>query len=542
MYDRVQSYTQLLLLIMNRFSMKKTDTQTTFYGLKYEKRQQLYRAYYELVMYVPWENTQDKMFLSNEVQAVLNSKDLHAEIDDRHSLQCLEEFIIVYKEMYVDKKVAIPGTAWHRDNQFAYSMYLVSRHNRDLHLDRVDNKGVLKAQFEEADELVNVDVDIQPAVNDVSDLSEYPTFESFMPPQAFREIVEQKPLQQSEICVAFPLHRHWQQLQELSTHEKVKRFIASPPPSPVDYNDMTPIQQFAVDLGINKQQQILFIAGRAGSGKTAVCLKICEHFLGKVQATAYTGKAASLFNGPTMHSMFSWSHNEHRSVLTVMKPDSKKVQDFRIDHEHIELFVIEEALAIPPACFALMDEMMTAAFNPKHELNSSNELPPFGGKKMLFLGDQAQLPPVGGPAVYDEGNDTAGSLSGRRESKQSKRTTAGQLIYQKYLVPNCVYLHKGQRNTGLLGAICDHMRQGTLTEDDCIKLTCQRSRFPETVTDYGIHYRNEMCSMYNWRQLWNECQSLTPPCRMYLCKATYHVTANNEHNVETLSTLPTSSL
>ena len=84
MYDRVQSYTQLLLLIMNRFSMKKTDTQTTFYGLKYEKRQQLYRAYYELVMYVPWENTQDKMFLSNEVQAVLNSKDLHAEIDDRH--------------------------------------------------------------------------------------------------------------------------------------------------------------------------------------------------------------------------------------------------------------------------------------------------------------------------------------------------------------------------------------------------------------------------------------------------------------------------
>ena len=82
------------------------------------------------------------------------------------------------------------------------------------------------------------------------------------------------------------------------------------------------------------------------------------------------------------------------------------------------------------------------------------------------------------------------------------------------------------------------MRQGILTEDDCIKLTCQRSRFPETVTDYGIHYRNEMCSMYNWRQLWNECQSLTLPCRMYLCKATYHVTANNEHNVEVLSALP----
>ena len=82
------------------------------------------------------------------------------------------------------------------------------------------------------------------------------------------------------------------------------------------------------------------------------------------------------------------------------------------------------------------------------------------------------------------------------------------------------------------------MRQGTLTEDDCIKLTYQRARFPELVTDYGIHYKNEMCSMYNWRQLWNECQSVTPPCRMYLCKATYLVTANNQQIVEALSALP----
>jgi len=46
--------------------------------------------------------------------------------------------------------------------------------------------------------------------------------------------------------------------------------------------------------------------------------------------------------------------------------------------------MIEEALAIPPAHFALMDEMMTAAFNPKHETNAFSGLPPFGGKKILF--------------------------------------------------------------------------------------------------------------------------------------------------------------
>ena len=326
----------------------RTTTQTTFYDLDFHKRHQLYRAYYELVMYVPWVKTPDETFLSDEVRAVLGNKELHVEIDSKHSLLRLEEFFKVYKKLYDDKMVAKPGTAWHRDNQFAYSMYLVSQHNRDLHLDRVDNKGVLKAQYEKADELENVDVDIRPAVNDVSDLSEYPTFESFMPPQAFKEIVEQKPLELSEICVAFPLHHQWQQLEELATHDRAKRFIANPPPSSVDYSDMTPVQQFAVDLGVNKRQQILFVCGKAGSGKTAVALKICEHFTGKVQATAYTGKAASLFNGPTIHSMFSWSHNEHRSVYSVMKPDSKKVQDFRIAHEDIDPFVMSRQLKFHP--------------------------------------------------------------------------------------------------------------------------------------------------------------------------------------------------
>jgi len=52
---------------------------------------------------------------------------------------------------------------------------------------------------------------------------------------------------------------------------------------------------------------------------------------------------------------------------------------------------------------------MTAAFNPKHTHKSQGELKPFGGKKMLFLGDQAQLPPISGPAVYDDGHMEADS-------------------------------------------------------------------------------------------------------------------------------------
>ena len=95
----------------------------------------------------------------------------HADFSER-----LEEFFKVYKQLYDVGKVAPPGSSWQRDNQFSYSMFLVNQHNREIHLDRVENRGMLKAQFEDVDELVNVDVDIRAAVNDATDLSEYPTF------------------------------------------------------------------------------------------------------------------------------------------------------------------------------------------------------------------------------------------------------------------------------------------------------------------------------------------------------------------------------
>jgi len=517
---------------------EKTTSQTTFYDLSIDKRHQLYRAYYELVMYVAWKSTPDETFLSAEVRSVLDDPGRHAEIDSRHSMQRLEEFFKVYRQYYDAGMVAPPGSAWQRDNQFIYSMFLANQHNRDIHLDRVDNRGVLKAQYEDVDELVNVNVDIRPALNDVSDLSEYPMLKNFMPPDTFRHIMEQKTPPMSEICVAFPRQNKWQRLEEVATHNKSKRFIANPPASPVDYENMTEIQKFAVDLGKDENQQILFLCRQTGSGKTAVALKVCKYFRGRVQATAYTGKAASLFNGPTIHLLFGWSHNEHKSVTTEIKPDSKKVTEFRIFHEDVDLYVIEEALAIQPGYFALMDEMMTAAFNPKHKKNADGVIQPFGGKKMLFLGDHAQLPPIGGPAVYDDRCTVNDCLKKKRESRQSKRTKSGQLIFENYLVPNCVYLQRGQRNSGLLGEICHRMRQGMLTEDDCTMLTYQRTRFPDVCTDFGIHYQNEMCSMHNWRQLWKECSQSTTTRRMYVCKATYHTTVDNSQIVDALSVLP----
>ena len=123
-------------------------------------------------------------------------------------------------------------------------------------------------QYEDVDELVNVDVDIRPAVSDVADLSDYQLFENFMAPDMFRDIVQQEAPELSQICVAFPLQYKWQHLEEIATHDKAKCFTANPPQSPVQYDDMTPIQTFAVEVGIDRNQQILYICGKAGSRKT----------------------------------------------------------------------------------------------------------------------------------------------------------------------------------------------------------------------------------------------------------------------------------
>jgi len=201
-------------------------------------------------------------------------------------------------------------------------------------------------------------------------------------------------------------------------------------------------------------------------------------------------------------------------------------------YKNIDVFVIDDEVnAMSAASLALLDQTMTAIFNPKHNKTGS-EMLPFGGKKMIFLGDTVQLRPIGGAAIYDDG------ISEKfQQRRQCVRSKTGQLLYKKYLEPNCIMLQRGQRNSGLLAEICDRMCDGQLTDDDCTKMTYQRTKFPGLQTDFGIHYENDSCSMHNWRQLWAECSS-TEDRRMFLCKATYHATADNQEFIDTLSVLP----
>lgn len=108
--------------------------------------------------------------------------------------------------------------------------------------------------------------------------------------------------------------------------DKNKCFLANPPPAKIDYKQLTSVQQWAIDLGADSKQKILYLCGKAGSGKTTVALKICERFGARVQAGACTGRAASNFNGPTVHTMFGWTQKDFQEASIATSISEKKLR------------------------------------------------------------------------------------------------------------------------------------------------------------------------------------------------------------------------
>lgn len=253
--DRPEKYEPVALGI--------STPQTSFFELPVDKRRQLYRSYFELCVYQPWEGSVEEHFITDEaVKSMLNDINVHPERDERYSLIRLEALWQVYKKMFDNGQIAPPNTEWRKDNQFSYSMFLTTGHNTDVHFDRIEHSGVQKARFEAAEELNNLDLDVITDVVDENDLSEYPSALNFLPPDTFKELLEQKAPAVDDIAVAFPLHVDCQKLQKLVTVNTSKIFMATPPLPSLSYDQLSPVQQWAVDVGVDPKQKILYICGK----------------------------------------------------------------------------------------------------------------------------------------------------------------------------------------------------------------------------------------------------------------------------------------
>jgi len=115
-----------------------------------------------------------------------------------------------------------------------------------------------------------------------------------------------------------------------------------------------------------------------------------------VQAAASTGKAASLLEAPTVHGMFRWGTYDRSQYGGECPASSRELTELRMFYENTDVFIVDEVNAMSAVMLAQMHETMTALFsrNPQKDAEANKFL--FGGKKVIFLGDPAQLKPIMG--------------------------------------------------------------------------------------------------------------------------------------------------
>lgn len=145
-------------------------------------------------------------------------------------------------------------------------------------------------------------------------------------------------------------------------------------PLPATPSDPT---QPALDLLIAGGAHI-FLTGRAGTGKTTLLRRFLEQAGARAAVVAPTGVAAMNAGGQTIHSFF------RLPPRLIEAQDVKRLRHARVLKE-IETLVIDEISMVRADMMAAIDRSLRL-----HRDSSE----PFGGVRMIVVGDLAQLPPV----------------------------------------------------------------------------------------------------------------------------------------------------
>lgn len=123
---------------------------------------------------------------------------------------------------------------------------------------------------------------------------------------------------------------------------------------------------------------VIFITGRAGTGKTTLLRYFANRTAQDTVVLAPTGIAALNVRGQTIHSFFRLQPTNLLD-LDALSPLPKRIVD------HFDTIIIDEASMLRADLFDAMDHIL--------RISAHSDLP-FGGKKIILFGDLFQLPPV----------------------------------------------------------------------------------------------------------------------------------------------------
>ena len=231
---------------------------------------------------------------------------------------------------------------------------------------------------------------------------------------------------------------------------------------------LDPFQRRVIDIGIQYAKDIkkaerdgnqypdpphLMVHGGAGSGKTFV-IKTLAQWMTKilitsgdstcfpyVLKTAFTGTAASLIEGMTLHSAFSFSFENKHYSLSDKSRDAK-----RNTLQNLKMIIIDEISMVKADMLYQLDLKL-------QEIREKVGIP-FGGVAIFCFGDLLQLQPVAGKFIFDIPQGSAYYL------------THSLMPRWKMLKVLNLELNHRQGNDKQYADILNRIREGKQTHDD----------------------------------------------------------------------------
>lgn len=136
-----------------------------------------------------------------------------------------------------------------------------------------------------------------------------------------------------------------------------------------------------VDQVVQSQRQLLFVTGRAGTGKSTLLRHLVAHAQKNTVVLAPTGAAAVEIGGQTIHSFFGFKPGITVDQAYSMGRRRKREAIFR----KLMVLVIDEVSMVRADLLDCVDVFLQAS-------RGSDE--PFGGVQIVLFGDLYQLEPV----------------------------------------------------------------------------------------------------------------------------------------------------
>lgn len=144
-------------------------------------------------------------------------------------------------------------------------------------------------------------------------------------------------------------------------------------------NGIEVTEQFSKSLKMVKHgRESIFITGRAGTGKSTLLRFLLGNIAGKAVVLAPTGLAAVAVNGQTIHSFFKFPPR-------IILPETIRVSRQAALYRTLDTIIIDEISMVRADLMNGIDHFLRV---------NRNIDEPFGGVRVILIGDIHQLPPV----------------------------------------------------------------------------------------------------------------------------------------------------